>query len=58
MSSTPDHEFEELEDDSRIPPRPEEEVADADRDNDGRYIANDGEDSAEKHWNRSRPSDS
>ncbi|GAB2675053.1 hypothetical protein [Thalassiella azotivora] len=27
----PDHELEELEVDSRVPPRPEEEVADADR---------------------------
>lgn len=31
MSTHPDHEFEELEDDSRIPPRPEEDVADAER---------------------------
>ncbi|MFP5347098.1 MAG: hypothetical protein ACLGIA_08725 [Actinomycetes bacterium] len=32
MSSQPDHEFEELEDDTRVPPRPEEVVADAGRD--------------------------
>lgn len=29
MSDQPDHELEELEDDTRVPPRPEEVVADA-----------------------------
>lgn len=31
MSTHPDHELEELEDDSSVPPRPEEEVADSAR---------------------------
>lgn len=31
MSERPDHELEELEADSSVPPRPEEEVADAER---------------------------
>ncbi len=29
MTKTPDHEFEELETDSSVPPRPEEDIADA-----------------------------
>ena len=32
--SVPDHEFEELEVDSSVPPRPEEEIADARADSD------------------------
>lgn len=32
MSNQPDHEFEDLEDDETIPPRPEEAIADAVRD--------------------------
>lgn len=32
MSSQPDHELEVLEDDETIPPRPEEDIADAVRD--------------------------
>lgn len=31
MTERPDHELEVLEDDQTVPPRPEEEVADADR---------------------------
>lgn len=36
MSQQPDHEFEVLEDDETVPPRPEEEVADAAPDAAGR----------------------
>ncbi len=32
MSQQPDHEFEVLEDDETVPPRPEEVIADIDRD--------------------------
>ncbi|MGH3947716.1 MAG: hypothetical protein ACRDSE_01130 [Pseudonocardiaceae bacterium] len=32
MADHPDHELEVLEEDETIPPRPEEEIADADRD--------------------------